>query len=707
MPTTSHVAQHNGVPTLFINGRPHSGMSLALYVPRTDWMTDFSKAGVNLFTIPATPTFSSSCFYLSKEAWISPDTYDYAQLDERVATTLAANPDAWIFPRLNVGVPPWWLKENPDEVCKFDNGKGQLEDCQEFGHPVPSWASQKFRSAAKEGLKRLIAHVEASSYADRIIGYHLASGTTEEWMFWGSNDENLSDYSIPGRQAFRDWVRRKYPTLEELRAAYSHPTVTHDLIEPPGRNARMASGFGMLRHPRHERVPIDYFAFLSDLVVDTMSDLAATVKELTKRQKTVGVFYGYVLELSGGGRLQNGGHLAIERALRCPDIDFVCSPSGYGFRQAGGDGTSYFMSALGSVQLHGKLWFDENDIQTTLSGMPPAWKSDADPLAKDILQQDKELSHVLTEGVGQWWFDVCGNRYDHPRLMEHIRRWVHVSAEAAICDRTPIDDVAFVVDPLGTTHAQVGHPVNYQLLVGQLPDLRRCGAASREYFISDLPQLERHRLLLFTTTFAPDEAKLRDVHAAKRDGRILVFNYAPGLFRGQTIDEGAMEELTGIKLKLQSLPLNLRTRLNGGTPLTTGLDGVICFENWYDTYPAVLPDDPDAMVLGTLADGRPSIVAKRFATHTVVYCASGPVPAAFLRSLATAADAHVYLETPDAIWASRDLLAVSVRKAGTRHIRLPRQATVKDLFGGEVVGVGVTEFEVDFGPLATRLFRLS
>jgi len=705
--TTSRVAPHNGVPTLFINDQPHNGMSLALYSPRTDWMSDFAKAGVNLFTIPATPTFSSSCFYLSKEAWTAPDVYDFSQLDERMAVTLAARPDAYVFPRLNIGVPPWWLKENPEAICKYDNGKGQLVDCEEFGHPVPSWASPKYRAAVKEGLRRLIAHVEASSYADRIIGYHLASGTTEEWMFWGSNDENLCDYSEPARQAFRDWVRARYPTVEALRAAYEHPTVTHDLIEPPSRNARVASAFGALREPQRERVPLDYFKFLSDLVADTITDFATTVKELTGHTKTVGVFYGYVLELSGGGRLQNGGHLAIERVLRCPDIDFVCSPSGYAYRQPGGEGVSYFMSALGSVQLHGKLWFDENDIQTTLSKSPPGWQGKPDSLDLDLRQQDKELAHVLTEGVGQWWFDVCGNRYDEPRLMQHLAGWVKAANLARAADRTPVDDVAFVLDPQSMPHLQVNGPMSYSLAVGQLPELRRCGAASRDYFIGDLDQLARHRLIIFPTSFAPTDEQRQAIAALKGNGRILVFGYAAGLFRRHAIDEAAMQDLTGIRLKVQPLPTAMHTRILSGSPLTAGAEATDCFPKSFDLYPAILPQDLDAVPLGILADGRPSIVARKFADWTAVYCASAPIPAALLRSLARAAGAHVYVETPDAVWASRDLLAVSVHKAGPRTIRLPRRATVTDLFTGEEVARDTDVFTTPFADRATRLFRLA
>ena len=44
-------------------------------------------------------------------------------------------------------------------------------------------------------------------YADRVIGYHVASGTTEEWMYWGANEGKYCDYSQPTLEAFRKWLR--------------------------------------------------------------------------------------------------------------------------------------------------------------------------------------------------------------------------------------------------------------------------------------------------------------------------------------------------------------------------------------------------------------------------------------------------------------------------------------------------------------------
>lgn len=141
---------HNGAPTLFINGKPHNDMAYAAYDP-----------SVEVFS-------------------------------------------AYFFPRLYLHAPKWWSDQHPKDIVLMDPGDGKpVPFIHAGGKPAPSWASETWRRNTVEGLKRLIAHVEASPYADRCIGYHIASGTTEEWMMWGGNENQWIDYSPVNVARFR------------------------------------------------------------------------------------------------------------------------------------------------------------------------------------------------------------------------------------------------------------------------------------------------------------------------------------------------------------------------------------------------------------------------------------------------------------------------------------------------------------------------
>ncbi|NLH99643.1 MAG: hypothetical protein GX446_09155 [Chthonomonadales bacterium] len=702
--TVAEVKLHRGAPTLFINGKPHNGMAYAAYGPSVEVFTDFARAGVDLFTFSATPTEAG--YGLSKTVWTAPGVYDYSEMDRRIAMVLQANPNAYFFPRLYLHAPRWWSERHPDDIVMMDPGDGKPIPFVHAGDkPAPSWVSEAWRKDTIEGLRRLIAHIESSPYADRCIGYHLASGTTEEWMMWGANEDQWVDYSAANVAAFRAWLRARYGSVEALRSAWNDSTVSFDSATVPTRAERARTYLGSLRDPDRERRVMDFYEYNSDHVADTICTFAGAVKSITGRRKTVGVFYGYLLQLCGEQRQQNAGHLALGKVLASPDIDFVCSPTGYAFRQVGGEGTSHFMSLFGSVRAHGKLWFNENDVRTSVSGgQPGEWGRPVD-VAGDILQQDKELANALTNGAAQWWFDVGGNRYNDPRLMGRIGELTRAASRAVALDRTACDEVAMVVDERSLTCLRVGDPLGAMLLIGQIPALARIGAPVGHYLQSDLPRISDRKVFLFMTSFAPTEEERKAIDALKGGGRTLVFFYAPGLYRAGRLSGAAMEELTGIRIRRTAGPGPLRATLTGGSALTDGLVGMAVGAD-LNAEPAFVADDPDASVIARAADGSAAIVLKRHADWTSVYSAVPLWPARLLRNLCRSAGVHEYIATDDVVWATRGAVAVSAREGGQRLIHLPRAATVRDLFSGELVARDVLEFRADFAPLQTRAFAL-
>jgi hypothetical protein len=702
--TVAEVRPHNGVPTLFINGQPSNEMTWATYGPTFEVFSDFTRAGVNLFTFAATPTESG--YGLSSTVWKAPDEYDYSQLDERVQMLLRANPNACFFPRLYIHAPQWWSDQHPDDIVLMDPGDGKPVPFMHAGNkPAPSWASEAWRRDTVEGLRRLFAHIEASPYADRVIGYHIASGTTEEWMMWGGNEDEWVDYSPANTAHFRAWLQRKYGTDLALAAAWNDPGATLQTATVPTKATRQRSEFGALRDPLREQAVIDYYLYNSDLVAETIAYFAHATKELTGHKKIVGAFYGYLLQLCGEQRQQNAGHLALETLLQCPDLDFLTSPTSYAFRGLGSEGTSHFMSLAGSVREHGKLWFDENDIRTSLAGgQVGEWGRPAD-VDGDIIQQEKELANVLTNGVAQWWFDVGANRYDDPRLLDCVAHLTRVATKALDLDRSAADEVAMVVDERSLCYLRVADPLGAWLLVSQLPALHRIGAPVGHYLVTDLPRLGDRKLFLIMTSFAPTAADRAAVDALKRDGHVLVFLVAPGLYRDGQVDESAMRDFTGIDLKLARDGGALRVTLRDGDPLTAGLAGQ-AYGPGARTAPLAYADDPAATVLGTLDDGRAGLAVKPRDGWTAVYSAAPMLPTSLLSRLADRAGVHRYISTEDVVWASREMLAVCTGQAGAHTISLPRAADVTDLYTGAPVAQGVDSFEADFAKDQTRVFAI-
>ena len=190
--------------------------------------------------------------------------------------------------------------------------------------------------------------------------------------------------------------------------------MTFDSAQIPRNPAGSSRKWGRC-DPAKEQDVIDFYLYNSDLVAETINTFAAAVKQFTHREKLVGVFYGYILQLCGEQRQQNAGHLALGKVLASPDIDFLTSPTSYAYRQVGGEGTCHYMSLLDSVKLHGKIWFNEDDIRTSLTEVP--WDNGANQTRSQRISCSRKrnwltpLPRVRPTGGSMWAaFDTMTRR---------------------------------------------------------------------------------------------------------------------------------------------------------------------------------------------------------------------------------------------------------------------------------------------------------
>ena len=701
----ANIERLGGVPTLFVNDRPSSMMTYMTYNPTPKYFRQFAEAGVHLYSFST--TCSGATYGIGDTTETAPGQYNYSQLDERLRMVAEADPQARIFPRVYLTSPDWWDEQNPEElvVAQDEDGtlrvhiEGDTGRPPERGKRCPSWASDKWREHTAETLRALIRHIESGPYAANVIGYHLASGVTEEWMMWGGNHGVWVDYSKPNQEKFRAWLRSKYENdVARLRGAWKRSDVDFGTAEIPSRAEREATSFLGLRDPSKEQAVIDFYNYNSDLVAETMAYFARVVKDETRRRALVGVFYGYVMQLSGSGdsRLQNAGHLALTEAWDCPDIDFFTSPSHYSFRELD-PGYSTFMSLTDSIKLHGKLWFDENDYRTFLTPGPlPQWGK-RETFEESVALQSREMGNVFSQGCGAWWFDMGGGWYDDPRMMGAIERMNRIGEQAIELDRSPVDEIAVVVDPRSLCAVKPGYALMGPLFVEQLQELGHLGAPFGLYHLDDLPRLGRHRLIIFLNLVAPTDEQREMIHRYLRNSRkTALWIWAPGLVTERGIDRKAMQELTGVHLHAAKEEAPLVVRVGERVYGTQRESGPVCWA-----------DDDDGNVLGTLEHNqRPGLVRKQVGGHTAV-CSSAPcLPSWLLRDLARAAGVHLYLDEDAIVYANKSLLSVTAIRSGDHVIRLPHPATLEDLYTSKSVATTATEFTYPLAKGQTALFRL-
>jgi len=696
-PVVAKVKMHNGAPTLFIDGKPNSAMVYMTYNPNSKYYGQVGEHGVHIYSFPSTCSRHTWQGF-ARQAWLEPgDHFDFSQLDEQILKILEADPNAYIFPRVYVNSPDWWDKLHPDHLVLYDDGEGESKLFYETERkPCPSWASEVWRTDTAYALTRYIEHIRQAPYADRVIGYHVASGTTEEWMYWGANEGKYCDYSKPTVEAFRQWLTAKYGTDAALQQAWGQAGVTLATAAIPRYQKRVATEHGAFRDPTSARDVIDFQLFLSDLTAETIDYFARVVKQATNGETLFGTFYGYVLQLFEQ-RQQNAGHLAPLKVWQSPDVDFLTSPTSYAFRNLAG-GFSHFMSLTDSVKLHGKMWFDENDIRTWLTGGQKGEWGKQDTYEGSLAMQQREFANVISNACGKWWFDMGGGWYDDPRILKDIGQMKAIADETVAWDRRPVSQIAFIVDPQSLGYLRSHNGVTDWFMLHQLPQLGRCGAPFGYYDLSDLADMPPQRLYILANAWAPTgEQRAAIETVVKRNGATALWLYAPGLVRGGKLDERSMLDLTGIRLRFSEEAAPLKVALADGSAY--GTDQAFA--------PVVWADDPEAQVLGKLAGSeRAGLVVKQMDGWTSIFSAAPVLPARLLRKLARDAGVHIYVDGDDTVYANASLLSLFVDNAGTRTVRLPKRATVTDLFSGETIAEEATEFRVEMGGESTRLWRL-
>jgi len=558
------------------DGGVHVSPEVKKMAPHLRYNREFRQMGVRVYSTPL------------DNGWVAPDTYDYTRVDYTLKCFFEAVPDGYLLPRIGVDVPVEWCRQNPEEVFLYVAGKGLTRDevqrrvatakheCNFFELPddypgikelrampyeelapgaqlrLESLSSTVWMQDAAEALRRLIAHLEASPYADRIVGYHVGFGNAGECMSWFKyfsgpyHYVDLGDYSISHLRRFYDYGLAKYGNREALGRAWGQPDITRDTVDLPTPTERYGGAksiHSFFRGDKKDTICTDMDEFLSQNVADAIEVLADAAKQITK--KAVGFFYGYFI---GPWETQYHGHLQVERIWRNPNIDFFCAPTAYHFRGAGEP--SLDMTPTQSVNRE-KLWIEELDARTYL--VNPAL---ADARAENLTANMEETRYVLWRHLcknlahhsGFWWMDLGGGWYDAPDIMAEIKllKKAHDTLKAG--DHTSEADVLFVVDHKGMEHVRMNRNYSLRFIRDTVRMARSSGVQCDLYHICDLSKIDlsRYRLVVFILNYTLTPAELAAIPFAK--DTTLMFNFTTGILQDGKPSLENVKALTGFTL---------------------------------------------------------------------------------------------------------------------------------------------------------------
>ncbi len=691
------VRMHHGAPALHLNGQPHPALMFFFCraADATDDVRSFAAAGISLFS----GCFSPPSPILPEQPW------DLDRVRRAFDAVIRGNPRVLILPRVGLGS----FRETDAEGARYESER-QLNR-----HPATaemsrgrnfSFSSEIWKQRGGEALAEFIRFCERE-YGDHIIGYHLTAGFFGEWSY--SWVPALSDASEPQRRAFAAWLQRRYPDQ----------TIDPATVAVPLDRTRTTDQL-CLFDPVQDRRTIDYLLFHSEAMASALVHFAqvakATLRDL-KRKKICGAFYGYSFKnMNRPANFCNPGHAALDLVLRSPDVDFVCAPYAYTGRETGNMYQAQLCAA--TLRLHGKLYLCEEDT-FTFRAKRESNRHVCVTRGDTVHVFRRNLLGILRDNGGAWYMDCGGNGplvpdgqvdgwYRDEELMRNFAAMQRLATRVLQGpDRTTDAQVALILSDEGVAHLRHDEALPDALLVRQWLELGKLGAPFDCYRSEDLPRLmeqnwaKNYRLIIFLSAFALP-APLRALIDAqlKRDGRTLLFVYAPGLITPAGFSTEAMRALTGLQLSIRRDSEHLLASCTlTGERILYGTERMI--------NPILSGADPAAEVYGTfLNSGDPAVLRRDFGTWRSVWSGAPAVPASVLRHLAREAGVHLFSAAGDQVLTLRGYLAIHAASAGDRMIPLRRRADVFDAFTGESVAKGAGEIRTQLGFGETKVWRL-
>jgi hypothetical protein len=645
------LVRHNGTTQISINGTVYSPLAFRSFRPEERNVTEFYNSGVRLMSILITGlkcTLDVPYSYYG-EIWKGIKQYDFEPIDRQMELFLKNAPEAYFNIMLQFDTRDWYLKENPECTNTFLN-------------LVEMAGYEKWRRDVTEYLQDVIAYIEGK-YGERIFCYTMFCGTSTEWytnsLSYRTREADIRYHPLK-EQSFRKYTgdeQATLPGLEELRHT-SH---------------------GIFRDPVHDERALAYWKFHNNIIGETILYFADVLKKLVRRIKLTGLYYGYLMQLKRN-RLLCEGHMGYEQVWKCPDIDMIFEPAAYGATRLF-EGVSGFLHTVDSVELHHKLTFHEVD-HTTYIAPQTVENGRMIPGAGSKLKDEFDSRMVLrrefvlcqAKRTGMWWFDFFGGYYYAKELMDEVEKMMNIDRRTRTVPMQSVAEIAVFGDVDSMYYVSEYAGINEDCLHNMRDIMGRMGAPYDIYTFSDLTRVnfDRYKLCIFLNTFKiSEEARNIIEKKVKRDGRSMLWLYAPDYITDSGFSTGNMSRITGMKLETAALKNSEVVSDGERFAFTEAIS------------PLFKVADENVSVLGVYAeDNSTAFASRKFDSHTSYYCAVGNLPHNALRRIAKAAGVHIYFEGDDPVYVNNRLLGIHAVKGGEITLNLPFDTTAEELFDG-------------------------
>ncbi len=681
-----------GLVTIFdVDGKSIYPSAYMTYCPDKKYFDEFRENDIKIFMFPIYfgdegINFECGLHPFADNIFKGYGEYDFAPV-EKVMNMISPKGDeeVYIIPRVCLEPPIWWQRANPDE-CAEDSAGQKLREC---------FTSEKWREDMTVVLKALIDYFNSSKWADKVIGYHIAGGGTEEWTYQSRYFEEFYDYSEKNLIAYRKFLSQRYGDITALNKAHNENYSSFEDIIFPTPVERLYAKNYILRNEKEEKGVLDYFDFHNDAVAETILYFCKAVKEYTDGERLTGVFYGYVVTMPHNFK----GLHALGKVLKSPYVDFVSTTNS---EVQAGEGWN-FASAVHSALLNGKAWLSEGDIRTskttlmkdTMPECPPdnpyyetpVWQPL--PEMKDSLSVlTKGLARILTAPCGIWWFDMFSGWFSAPEMMNIISKCAPLIKEQQ--NDYLKAEVALIIDEGGHKYFGGADKLVPPATWAFIRNLSHAGVPYHIYLQSDIVNdnfpADDYKLYIFQSSVEPTPDEKAAINKKLKCGnKTLLWLYCSSAFD---------KELGGFAL------------------LNTGKHSTAVFRN--EEYgsteiPLLSFDNPEGYVLSRHKDsGEPACVWQKHKDYNTVHSVHLDISAKLIAHIALLAGVHLYNLDGDIIFAGGNFVGIHTVGAGYRRIALPKpEYKAFDALSGEEIPVNDVFIDMKLDKHETKLIKIT
>ena len=413
-------------PSICIDGKPVPPVIYALDdIPGSNANTkqaqecieNFAKAGINLVACDA-----NLC-----SGWRRVSDFDPEPVSAEILSVLDANPNAKVMVRLHVNAPYWWHRDHPEECVIYRNPDGDKpgiddgepdrlirNDAKE--HMRVSYASKLWIKEACEKIRLLLEHIKSMPHGDSLMAIQIAGGINGEWHQWGT------DVSKPMVEYFKEYLKEKYNTNENLQKAWNNSDVTFDTAEFRPETFRPGDD-GYYRDPQKQQDTIDSQESFQLAAPEAILEFCKAVKSVMPNI-LCGVFYGYYLG-TGTDIMPINGHLKVDKLYEADDlVDFLCGPFCYLDNRLP-NGVPVQRALVESNRLRNMLWLTEMDQAP--EGTMLYLGGDTGKMDKTVSILKRNTLQLLLAGEGFWYYDhrlvtSAPSEYSYNNVIYHIYR---------------------------------------------------------------------------------------------------------------------------------------------------------------------------------------------------------------------------------------------------------------------------------------------